>query len=155
MGTSFTFVRFGFVKWSVSIRNGPFLVRFPYKLISYLVDNSFYCWRPLPEPFRMRNKRPMRVGKNEAGGPEKQVILFVWPNIIMHFSSVEYYHIGGGGGRVGRRFQQDMCRIRPIPYFQREDWEGTMLVTNAIIHHRSVALFGATRLVLASKRNKG
>ena len=24
-------------------------------------------------------KRPMRVGKNEAGGPEKQVILFVWP----------------------------------------------------------------------------
>ena len=36
-------------------------------------------------------KRPMRVGKNEAGGPEKQVILFVWPNLInFNFFDTQY-----------------------------------------------------------------
>ena len=28
-------------------------------------------------------KRPLWAGKNKAGGPEKQVILFVWPKSVI------------------------------------------------------------------------
>ena len=49
-----------------------------------------WFWRPLPEKYRqLPKKRLMRGGKNYAGGPEKQVILFVWPNFVLQKHLVE------------------------------------------------------------------
>ena len=55
------------------------LVRFLCKLTSYLIANTFSADDLYRKSFRMRNKKAHAGRKNEAGGPEKQVILFVWP----------------------------------------------------------------------------
>ena len=88
MEISFILVSF-LCKWPVSMYIGQFpmyigqflckLVRFLCKLASYLIANTFSADDLYRKASECEIKRPMRVGKNEAGGPEKQVILFVWP----------------------------------------------------------------------------
>ena len=82
MEISFILVSF-LCKWTVSMYIGQFpmyIGQFLCKLVRFLCKPTLLVLTTFTgKASECEIKRPMRVGKNEAGGPEKQVILFVWP----------------------------------------------------------------------------